>query len=368
MGWTVIAGHFLVRGFQVAKGIADQCSAAGLRFGAAVQVTAQLGQHTTAAGDLLGVLADGPDQIHQIGAQAIQRCLNIVQLTVGRAELDVPTEVAFGPGRQRWREVGQYTGEASLQSVDQQRDQQNQADHHALHEPHLTLDLPMLSANGWFQPGDGLLHSSNFQVGGGAEVGAFLDLVAGAAELGGIAGQQAGKFTFEADAGIFGDRFFGVLQAHHRREIVGVRFFAGGHAKQRQGFDQLGLGADAADFTLDIGGQFTAATADQLVPGQREFTHVLRGCQQGWEIGSSRRRTGAGGVLAELLQAGAQFALGLEQQGLRIPRQFAGSQQIGLAELIEVGKAWAHAFSQIGRQLGELFLQRLDGLAGTAQA
>ncbi|MNG04352.1 hypothetical protein D3C84_874780 [compost metagenome] len=68
-------------------------------FGAAVQVTAQVGQCSAAAGNLLGVETNGPDQIHQVGAQAIERSLNIVQFAIGIAQFDIPAEVAFCPGR-----------------------------------------------------------------------------------------------------------------------------------------------------------------------------------------------------------------------------------------------------------------------------
>ncbi|MNV09754.1 hypothetical protein D3C71_1002580 [compost metagenome] len=120
-----------------------------------------------------------------------------------------------------------------MQGVDQQRDQQNQADHQPLHQSHLALDLPVLGTHHRLQAGDGLLHVGDFQVRRSAEVGAFLDLLAGARQFRRVAVEQAVEFALEADPGIFGDSFFGVLQAHHRGEIIGVRFIAGRHAKQR---------------------------------------------------------------------------------------------------------------------------------------
>ncbi|MNV09753.1 hypothetical protein D3C71_1002570 [compost metagenome] len=125
----------------------------------------------------------------------------------------------------------------------------------------------------------------------------------------------------------------------------------------------LGLGANVADFALDIGGQFAATAADQFVPGQRQSAQMLGRGEQRCQVGRV-----AFGVLAELVKAGAQFALGLEQQGLRVAREFAGGEQVGFAEFVEVRQAGAQGFSQRRWQLRELLLQVVDGLAGAAQA
>ena len=41
------------------------------------------------AGDLFGVEANGPDQVHEVCAQAIERCFDVVQFTVGFTQLNV---------------------------------------------------------------------------------------------------------------------------------------------------------------------------------------------------------------------------------------------------------------------------------------
>ncbi|MNZ77361.1 hypothetical protein D3C78_958980 [compost metagenome] len=232
-----------------------------------------------------------------------------------------------------------------------------------MHQPYFTLDLPVLGAHHRFHPGNGLLHVGDFQVGRRAEVGALADLIAGARELGRVAGEQAVELALEADAGIFGDGFFRVLKAHHRGEIVGVRLAAGGHAQQWQGIEFLCLDADVGHFAFDIGGQLAAAAADQFVPGQGQFSQVLRCGEQRREVGRI-----ATGVLAELIETGAQFPLGLQQQGLRITCQFAGGQQVGLAEFFKGRQAGAQRLGQGRWQFAEFFLQAVDALGGTAQA
>ncbi|MNL05276.1 hypothetical protein D3C87_1258630 [compost metagenome] len=362
-GLAGIAGDLLNGRLQFAEGIADHRGIAGLMLGAAVQVVAQLRQGAAAAGDLLGVEANGAHQIHQISPQAIERGLNVMQFAIGLAQFNVLAEVALGPGRQGRRQIGQGPGQASLQGIDQQRDQQDQADHYPLHQSHFALDLPVLGTDHRFQPGDGLLHGGDFQVSGGAEVGALANLFAGAGKFRRIAGQQVIEFTLEADTSIFGDRFLGVLQAHHGGEIIGVRLTVGGDAQQWQGLQLFGLNAQVADFTLDIGGQFAATAADQFVPGQRQFAQVLGRGEQ-WRLVS---RIGAG-VLAELIKAGRQFAFGLQQQRLWIAREFTGSQQVGFAEFIQIRQARAQGIGQCRRQLAQFLSQAVDGLAGAAQA
>ncbi|MOA25752.1 hypothetical protein D3C78_1464970 [compost metagenome] len=72
--------------------------------------------------------------------------------------------------------------------------------------------------------------------------------------------------------------------------------------------------------------------------------------------------------MGQLVQAGAQFAFGLQEQGLRIAGQFAGGQQIGLAEAIEVRQARAQGLGQCRGKLIEVFLQGLQGLGRSTQA
>ncbi len=341
---TGIAGHLLNGRFQFAERITDHGRVTGLMFGAAVQVIAQLCQGSAAAGDLLGVEADGAHQIHQIGAQAIERGFDVLQFAVGFAQLNVATEIAFGPGGQGRSEVGQGSGQLALQGVDEQGDQQNQADHHALHQSHFALDLSVLGAYHGLKTGDRLLYGGDFQVGRGTEVGAFLDLLAGARQFRRVAGEEAVQFTLEADAGIFRNGFFSVFQPHHGGEIIRIRFSADGHAQQWQGIQLLSLGTDVGDFALDIGSQFAAAAADQFVAGQGKFAQVLGGGEQWCQV--SRVATG---VLAELVKAGAEFPFGLQQQGLRVSREFAGGEQVGFAEFVQ------------GRQAGRKVSARAGG-------
>ncbi len=267
-GLTGIAGHLLDGRLQLAQGVANLCRITGLALGTGMQAAAQLRQGAAAAGDLFGVLADGPHQIHQVGAQAVQRGFDIVQFAIGLAQLDIPAEVAFGPGRQGRGEVGQDPRQLALQGVDQQGDKQDQADHHALHQAYFTLDLAVLGPHHRLQRGDGLLHGTDLQVGRGCQVGPALDLFASAGQFGRVAGQQAVQFALEVDAGVHGRGFLAAFQAHHGTEVVGVGFAARGHAQQGQGFQLSGLAADTGQLALDIGGQFTATAADQFVPGQ----------------------------------------------------------------------------------------------------
>ncbi len=149
-----IAADLLDGRFQFAQGIADLSGVTGLAFGPVVQGAAQVGEGAAAVGHLFGVLPDGAYQVHQVGPQTVQRSLDIVQLAIGLAQLDVPTEVAFGPGRKSRSEVGQYPGQFALQGIDQQSDQQDQTDHRALHQAHFALDLAVLGADQRLQRGD----------------------------------------------------------------------------------------------------------------------------------------------------------------------------------------------------------------------
>ncbi|MNN88602.1 hypothetical protein D3C81_2063090 [compost metagenome] len=105
-------------------------------------------------------------------------------------------------------------------------------------------------------------------MGGGAEVGAFLDLISCACQLRRIASEQAVELTFEPDTSVFGDGFFAVLDAHHCRKVITARFAFGDNTEQGQGLNYLSLRADIGDFALNIGGQLTASAADQFVSRQ----------------------------------------------------------------------------------------------------
>ncbi|MNV80750.1 hypothetical protein D3C71_1743730 [compost metagenome] len=96
-GCAGVTCHLLNGRFQLAQGIADLPGIAGLALGAAVQRSAHAGQGVAAAGHLLGVVADGADQLHQVLTQAVERLLDVVQFAVGLAQGDGLGEVALGP-------------------------------------------------------------------------------------------------------------------------------------------------------------------------------------------------------------------------------------------------------------------------------
>ncbi|MNQ75491.1 hypothetical protein D3C85_902910 [compost metagenome] len=146
-GLAGIAGDLHDGGLQFSQGIANLCRVTGLALGTTVQTTAQVGQGAAAAGHLFGVAADSPDQVDQIVAQAVQRHFNVVHLAIGGAKVNRLAEVAVGPMRKRRRQVGQHTGEAPLQGVDQQGNQQDQANHRALDHSYFTLDTSVLAAH-----------------------------------------------------------------------------------------------------------------------------------------------------------------------------------------------------------------------------
>ncbi|WP_420902847.1 hypothetical protein [Pseudomonas mediterranea] len=362
-GLAGIAGHLLNRRFEFAEGVADQRRIVGLVFRAAVHFRAEIGQGPAAAGDLFGVQVNGAHQIRQIGPQPIEGRLDILQLTVAGAHVDVVAEVAFGPGRQGRRQVRQSPGQASLQGVDKQCDQQNQADHHPLDQPDLALDLPVLGTHHGLQGIDRLLHVGGFHMGGVAQFGALLDQLAGTRQLRGIASEQAVEFALEGDAGVFCDRFVLVLQTHQRGEIIAGGIAAGCHAQQRQAVQLTGLRTDTGHFPLDITGQLAAPAADQLVPGEGQPPQVLRCVEQQRQVAR-----GTVGVRGELVQVGAQFTLGLQQQGLGIAGQLAGGQQIGLAETVQARQARPEGAGQFRGKLIQFFLQGVEGLAGGAEA
>ena len=80
-------------------------------------------------------------------------------------------------------QVRQHPRQFALQGVDQQRNQQDQANHQALDQPYFILDLTMLGAHHGFQFGNGLLHGAKLEVGGGAELAALFDQLPGALEF-----------------------------------------------------------------------------------------------------------------------------------------------------------------------------------------
>ena len=274
-GLAGVPGHLLNGGFQFAQRVANQRGITGLAFCAAMQAGAEFGQGMAAALNLLGVQADSADQVHEVGPQAIQRFFDVAQFAVGRAQLDVLGEIPVGPGRQRGRKIGQNAGQAALQGVDQQRDQEDQADHQALHHPHIALDKCVLSADFRFQASDCFLQRVDFELSAGAEFCAALNLIPGPVQLGGVTVKQAAQFTFVAHAAVFGDGFLAIAQAHHGGEVFSARLGTGCDAEQWQGIQRLRLGAYGRDFAFDIGGQLTAAAADQFVPGQAQACQVL---------------------------------------------------------------------------------------------
>jgi hypothetical protein len=231
---------------------------------------AHAGQGVAAAGHLLGVVADGAHQLHQVLAQAVERLLDVVQFAVGLAQGDGLGEVAFGPARQGRRQAGQGACQAPLQGVDQQGDQQDQADHQALDDAHFAGDFAVLGAHHGLQRGDGLLHGVKALAGAGGQGGAPLDLFAGALQLGRVAVEQALQFALEADGDVF---LLGAGLAS--RPIMAAKSSApirrAGYAEQWQAVERLGLGADSCRLALDIVGQFRAAAADQLVAGQGQL-------------------------------------------------------------------------------------------------
>ncbi|MND97555.1 hypothetical protein D3C80_898770 [compost metagenome] len=166
-----------------------------------------------------------------------------------------------------------------MQSVDEQGDQQDQANHQALDQPHFTLDRGVLAAHQRLKGGNRLLHGVYLLMSAVGQLAATLDLFAGALQFARVAFEQAVQFPFEGDAGVFGRAVALRLQAHQGGKVIGIRFTSGGDAKQRQFIERLGLGDHLLQLTLDFVRQFAAATADQLVAGQRQPREVQCGAQ-----------------------------------------------------------------------------------------
>ena len=114
----------------------------------------------------------------------------------------------------------QHPRQFALQGIDQQRDQQDQANHQPLNQPHFILDLAMLGAHHGLQSGDGLLDGVEFEVGGGTELAALFDLGLGAFEFRRVAAQQAVELALEAYPGVLSLSRCGRFKAHHRGSKV----------------------------------------------------------------------------------------------------------------------------------------------------
>jgi hypothetical protein len=154
-----------------------------LRLASAVQLAAQFGQGAAAACHLFGVLADGAHEVHQISPQAVERRFDILQFTVAGAHMDVAAEISLCPGRQGRSEAGQRPGQAPLQGIDEQCDQQDQANHQALDHAYFALDPSVLGAHRRLHGVDCLLHIGGFQMRGIAQFRAFLNQFAGAGQF-----------------------------------------------------------------------------------------------------------------------------------------------------------------------------------------
>ncbi|MNN15985.1 hypothetical protein D3C81_1291090 [compost metagenome] len=258
-----------------------------------------------AASHLLGVVADGADQLHQVLAQAVERFLDVVQLAVGLAQGYGGGEVAFGPSRQSRGQTGQGARQPPLQCVDEQGDQQDQADHQALDEAHFAGDTGVLAAHFRLKAGNGCLHGVEPFVGAGGQRCTPLDLFAGTLQFARVAVEQALQFALEANGNVFllpgGLRF----QAHHGGEIIGVGSGGAGHAQQRQVVDDLSLDADQLQLAFHLVGQLGAAAADQFVTGQRQAAQVYAGVEQRQQITARLAAGAVAGIAGQLFEIGA---------------------------------------------------------------
>ena len=365
-GLAGVAGDLLNGGLQLAEGVADLPGVAGLALGAGVQAAAEVGQGAAGAGDLLGMLADGADQLDQVGAQAVQRGLDVAQFAGAGVQLDVLGEVALGPGRQRRHQSFEQSGQAALDAVDGQGDEQDQADHQALDQAHLALDPAVFGAHQRLEGAKRLLHGIQSLPGGRDQLAALLDQRLGAFELRRVAADKAGEVAPEGDALVLGLAGVTVaVQAEQGREAVAGRGAVIDHAEQGQGVQRFGLARQCAQLTLDVGEQFAAAATDQLVSGLGQASEVLGGVEQ-------RPAVGAGvctvGVVRQLLQRPGHFPFGLDQQALGVAGQLAGGEQFAGAEVAQLGEARAQVVGQLWRQRGDCRAQVVDGLQGAAVA
>ncbi|MNN04832.1 hypothetical protein D3C81_1175700 [compost metagenome] len=367
-GRAGIAGHLLNGRFQLTQRVADLPGVAGLALGAVVQGGAHAGQGVAAASHLLGVVADGADQLHQVLAQAVERFLDVVQLAVGLAQADGGGEVALGPVRQGRGQAGQGARQAPLQGVDEQGDQQDQADHQALADTHFGGNVGVLATDFRLQPGDGLLHRVEALASAGGQGGAALDLLAGALQFGRVAIEQALQFALQAHGDVFLLLAGLGLKAHHGGEIVGIGLGRTGNAQQRQAVEGLSLGADQLQLALHFVGQFRAAAADQLVAGQRQAPQVHAGIKQGHQVTVGLGTAAVAGVAGQLFEVGPQFALGLQQQCLRVAGQLAGRQQFFGGKGLQAVEAGAQFVGQRVGPFGQCRLQLLVGLHGGGMA
>ena len=131
-GLTGIAGDLLDGLFQLAEGIADLRRVSHLAFGALMQAVTQVRQAVAAAGDLLGMQANAADQPDQIVTQLVEGVLDGAHLGGLCLQADALAEMPGGPARQLRHQAFQYAGQAALQGVDADGDEQQQDDHAAL--------------------------------------------------------------------------------------------------------------------------------------------------------------------------------------------------------------------------------------------
>ncbi|MNM95830.1 hypothetical protein D3C81_1082890 [compost metagenome] len=249
-----------------------------------------------------------------------------------------------------------------MQGVDEQGDQQDQADHQALDHPHFALNGGMLTAHTRFKLGDGLLYGGDALEGAARQRATLLDLLAGTLQFARVAFDQAVELALERHTVVFGLGAGLGFQAHQGGKVIGARGVGGGHAQQRQLIEQLGLGGNLLQFALDFVGQFATAAADQFVAGQGQPRQMQGGIEQRRGVAPGVGTGAALGIVGQLFEAGAQFAFGLEQQGLGIAGQLAGAKQFVGGEALQVVQARAQARRKVCRQFFEFALQGCGGL------
>ncbi|MCY1351513.1 hypothetical protein D9M69_377810 [compost metagenome] len=270
------------------------------------------------------------------------------------------------PGRQRWHQLPEQLRQAALDAVHRQGDEQDQADHQALEQAHLALDARVLGAQQRLAGVECLLQGGDLGGARRGQPGALLDQRAGALQFGRVAAQQAGQFALEGDAAVCAGALLGIVgQAHQRGEVVGPGAAGFRDAEQRQGGEAPGLFVEGGQFALEVGEQFVATAGDQLVAGMAEAQQVLAGAQQRCAVVAGGRLVGGGrGVLVELVEQAGQFALGLQQQALRVAGQLAGGEQFAGAELLQFLEARPQRRGERGRQGVQLPGQGVQRLVG----
>ncbi|MND60776.1 hypothetical protein D3C80_520130 [compost metagenome] len=348
-GQAGVAGHLLDGRFQFAQGVADLGGAAGLVLGPGMQAVVQLGQGAAAAGHLFGVLANGAHQFAQVVPQAVEGFLDPAQVTGAGAQRHGPAEIAGGPGAQCVDQPAEDQGQAALDAVDGQGDQQDQADHQALDQPYLALDAAVLGTHLGLQGRQRRLQGFHPLGGGGGQFGAALDQFAGAGQFARVALEQAGQLTLEGDATVLGlAGFSAAFQAHHGGEVVGCRAAAVGHAEQGQLLQPGAVVAQCFQFAQCIGGQFVAAAGHQLGAGLAEAVEVLGGGEQRCTVVGGGRSAGRAGVLGQLVEGAGDLPFGLDQQPLRVARQLAGGEQVATGEFAQLIEARQQLVGELG--------------------